>query len=261
MANDLERAARFYNLIFDIFPYDKDNNLKRNNINTDVLNMDLYKTYYKAQDYEKAKGYLQKLIDAKFNDPLIYIYMSNIDLDQKDTATALTYIEKGRNRFDDNQRLIDEEIRIYFAMGKTDILIEKLGKDIEVTPDNEVLYFTRGTLYGKRKEYDKAIVDYKKAIELKPDYFDANYNLGATYFNQAADKLNSISEIKNQDEYAKAKEKCEAIFNSAQPYFEKAHELNPKDRDTMNLLKQLYFRQNDMTKYNAIKASLEAGGK
>ena len=25
---------------------------------------------------------------------------------------------------------------------------------------------------------------YKKAIELKPDYFDANYNLGALYFNE-----------------------------------------------------------------------------
>ncbi len=260
-ANDLERAAKFYNLIFDIIPLDKDNNLKRNNITPEVLNKNLYLTANKAKDYDKAKGYLQKLIDTKYNDPMIYMYMSNIYLTQKDTATALTFIDQGRKRFDENQKLIDEEIRIYFAEGKTDVLIEKIGKAIEVTPDNEALYFTRGTLYVKKKEFEKAKEDYKKAIELKPDYVDANYNLGAMYFNEAADKLNSISNIKNADEYGKAKEKCEAIFNQSQPYLEKAHEVNPKDRDTMTLLKQLYFRQNNMDKYNKIKAEMDAAGK
>ena len=32
---------------------------------------------------------------------------------------------------------------------------------------------------------DEAIEAYKKALAVKADYFDANYNLGALYFNQA----------------------------------------------------------------------------
>lgn len=257
-SGDFERANRFYKLIFDIIPLDKENNLKRNNITVESLNKSLFLVANKSKDNAKAKEYLQKLIDAKFNDPLIYIYMSNICLEEKDTAKALTFIDMGRKRFEERQELINEEIRIYFVMGKTDVLIEKLATAIEANPDNEILYFTRATLYSKRKETDKAIEDYKKAIEIKPDYLDANYNLGAMYYNIAADKLNAAGSIKNQAEYAKEKEKCEAIFNQALPYLEKAHEMDIKDKDTMKLLKQLYFRQNNMDKYNKIKGELEA---
>src|SRR5206468_4005973 len=135
-ANDLERAIRFYNLIFDIMPLDKDKNLKRNNITADALNKNLYFAASKAKDYDKAKGYLQKLMDAKYNDAVIYIYMSNIYLAKADTATALSYIENGRNLYEDNQKLINEEIRLYIAQGKSEVLIDKLSKAIESTPDN-----------------------------------------------------------------------------------------------------------------------------
>lgn len=257
-SGDLERATRFYKFIFDIIPLDKENNLKRNNITPESLNRNLFLVASKAKDNVKAKEYLQKLMDAKFSDPLIYIYMSNIYLEEKDTAKALTYIDMGRNRFEDNQKLIDEEIRIYFAQGKIDVLIEKLTTAIEASPDNDALYFTRATLYGKRNETDKAIADYKQALEIRPDNFDANYNLGVVYFNKGANMLNAASSIKNADEYAKTKEKAEGVFNQAQPYFEKAHEINPKDIDVMTLLKQLYFRQNNMDKYNKIKGEMEA---
>jgi tetratricopeptide (TPR) repeat protein len=74
--NDLQRAETFYKKIFEIVPLDKDNNLKRNNITADLVSKNLYMVANKAKDYPKAKMYLQKLIDAKYNDPMIYIYMS-----------------------------------------------------------------------------------------------------------------------------------------------------------------------------------------
>ena len=46
-------------------------------------------------------------------------------------------------------------------------------------------------------------------------------------------------------------------FKEAQPYLEKAHELNPADTNTMVSLKQLYARLNETAKYDAIKAKLE----
>jgi len=259
--SDLVRAERFYKLIFDVLPHDKENNLNRNNITTESINRNLYLVAVKKHDNEMAKLYLQKLIDVKFNEANIYIYMSNIYLAEKDTAKALTYIDMGRNRFEENQRLIDEEIRIYYAMHKTDVLIDKLSKAIESSPDNEVLYCIRGGIYKMHGEKEKAKADYQKAVEIKPDYADANFNLGAFYYNEANEKLSAAASIKNADQYARAKAEAEAIYLKAVPYYEKAHQADPKDRATMQQLKQLYFRQNDMDKYNKIKTELEEASK
>lgn len=255
--NDYERAIRFYNLVFDIFPLDANNNLKRNNITPEILNKNLYFAAYKTKDYEKAKGYLQKLIDAKYNEPLIYIYMVHIYLEQKDTTKALSYIEQGRKLFEDNTVLLSEEINIYKNQGRVDVLINKFTEAIKVSPDNELLYYNRGVLHEDRKELDAAIADYKKAIELKTDYFNAFSALGMILFNQGAEMANAANNIKSDKEYQKAKAAADAKLKESGPYLEKAMEINPKDKETLKSLKQLYVRTNEMDKYNKVKTALE----
>jgi Tfp pilus assembly protein PilF len=49
------------------------------------------------------------------------------------------------------------------------------------------VYYNLGVLYGKLKNPDKAILYYEKALEKKPNYFDARFNL--------AHLLNSIGEL------------------------------------------------------------------
>ena len=254
---EYEKAIRFYNVIFDVFPYDKENNLKRNNITPDVLNMNIYLAYRKAKDNAQAKAYLQKLIDVKYNEPMIYIYMSRIMQEEKDTAKALTYIEQGRKLYEDNSKLMTEELNLYILTGKSDVLIQKLTDALNNNPDNEQYYFFRGKLYDDKKENEKAIADYKKAIELKSDYFDANYNLGIIYFNQGASLANAANNIKDNKEYEKAKQQYEKLFKTALPYLEKASELQPKDYNTLVSLKTIYARLGENEKYAKVKAALE----
>ncbi len=259
---DLAKASRYFNLTLSIIPLDKDNNLKRNTITPDIINYSLSRAALKAKDNAKAKEYLQKLIDVRYNDPMIYLYMDRIYLEEKDTAKALAYIEQGRKIFDENTNLLNEEINIYSQQGKIDVLITKFTDAINLNPDNEMLFYNRGFMYDSKKDYVNAEADYKKAIEMKPDYLDANYNLGILYFNQGADLVVAANAIKNMDEFDKAKKKYEQKFKDAEPYLEKALEINPKKSDednnlykgTVNSLKQLYARTREMDKYNKIKA-------
>ncbi len=262
---DLAKASRYFNLTLSIIPLDKDNNLKRNTITPDIINYSLSRAALKAKDNARAKEYLQKLIDVKYNDPMIYLYMDRIYLEEKDTAKALTYIEQGRKIFDENTNLLNEEINIYSNQGKIDVLITKFTDAININPDNEMLFYNRGFMYDSKKDYANAEVDYKKAIEIKPDYLDANYNLGILYFNQGADLVALANTIKNMDEFDKAKKKYEQKFKDAEPYLKKALEINPKKSEednnlykgTINSLKQLYARTGEMDKYNKIKALQE----
>ncbi len=263
--NEFSTSMRYYNLIFDIIPLDEDNNLKRNNITAEVVHKNIAYTALKAKDPSTAKIHFQKLIDSNFNDPKIYLNMAKIYLDQKDTISALKYIEQGKAIFDDNLNLITEEMNIYLVQGKTDILIAKLSESIEANPDNELLYLNRGMMYESKKNHDSAALDYKKAIELNPDQLDANYNLGVLYFNEAAGMANAANAIKANDEFAKAKQKYEQKFKDAAPFLEEALKLNSRKTEdhqlmytaTLNSLKQLYVRTGEMDKYEKIKALSE----
>ncbi|MBP6334081.1 MAG: tetratricopeptide repeat protein [Bacteroidia bacterium] len=262
---DYTRAMRYYSQIFNIIPLDTDNNLKRNNITVDVLDKNMAYTSIKAGDKATAKIHFQKLIDRNYNDPKIYLNMSRLHLEQNDTASALKYLEQGKALFDDNTSLITEEMNIYLAQGKTDVLIEKLTAAIETSPDNDLLYKNRGMMYESKKNYEKAAADYKKAIELNSDNLDANYNLGVMYFNEAAVMANAANSLKSNDDFTKAKEAFEKKFKEASPYLEESLRLNPNKTEdeqmmhkaTLNSLKQLYVRTGEMEKYEKIKAQLE----
>ena len=264
-SNNPEGAMKMYEIIFGVFPLDPDNNLKRNNITPDILNKNMYFAANKTGDKAKARSYLQKLIDNKFNDPKIYLWMSRSYLEQSDTVNAISNIEKGRTIFDDNSSLMNEEIRLYLLTGKTEVLIEKLAASIESAPDNENLYLTRASLYEGKKDYDKAAADYKKTLELNPDQLFANYNLGIMYFNQGAEMANKANAITDMAKFDKAKVEFEGKFKSAQPYLERAKEVNPRKSEddqltyktTLQTLKVLYARLNMLEKSSVIKGELE----
>ena len=59
---------------------------------------------------------------------------------------------------------------------------ETLTKAIKYDKHNFEAYYYRGCAKVNAKKYNEAIADFEKAVELKPDYADAYFNLGRTYY-------------------------------------------------------------------------------
>jgi len=59
---------------------------------------------------------------------------------------------------------------------------ETLTKAIKYDKHNFEAYYYRGCAKVNAKKYNEAITDFEKAVELKPDYADAYFNLGRTYY-------------------------------------------------------------------------------
>lgn len=59
---------------------------------------------------------------------------------------------------------------------------ESLTKAIKYDKNNFEAYYYRGCAKVNAMRYNEAIADFEKAVELKPDYADAYFNLGRTYF-------------------------------------------------------------------------------
>jgi Tfp pilus assembly protein PilF len=241
--NDYDKAIKALDLLETTLPYDFDQGLKRANITKENLMFSHYKVYSLAGNKEKTTEYADKLIEAKYKDPTIYTNMAKINLQTKDTAKALSYIEKGKMLFDDNMDLINQEINIYLAQKKTDVLKAKLKDAIQLAPDNEILHSILANLYDKTNDQESAEKEYLTALEIKPDYEIANYNLGVLYFNmgnQWNQKLNDLP----LDQNKKAKEyeaKANEYFTKATINLERSYEIAP-DAATKQRLKQLFTK-------------------
>ena len=59
---------------------------------------------------------------------------------------------------------------------------ETLTKAIKYDKNNFEAYYYRGCAKVNAMKYQDAIEDFLKAVELKPDYADAYFNLGRTYY-------------------------------------------------------------------------------
>lgn len=227
----------------------------------------------KSVQLDKAVNYFQELIKLKYGQGKTYSYLANIYKTQKNDAKALEMVKEGRAAYPNDKGLIIEELNNYLAQGKFQEAINNLNLAIKDDPNNHILHFSLGTLYDNLANPDKSKTQptdavyadymtkseasYKKSLEIKADYFDATYNLGALYFNQAVkinDKSNNIKDDKlYQIEVKKADEK----FSVCLPYLEKALELNATDKNTLLSLKQLYARTGQTEKYKKIKEQLE----
>ena len=256
-AKDYTGALKYYNAIFDIIPLDAEDQLKRGNITKETI---LYNSFFassKMKDNATSKKLLQQLIDINFNEPAIYIHMSNVYLEDKNTDKALEYLKLGRDMFEGDQSLINTEINLYIQLGRTSELIEKLGEAIALDSENDLLYFNRGTIYDQEGDFVNAEKDYKASLAINPDAFGTNYNLGALYFNAGVAINNKANDTSSNKIFEKLKKEAEASFAKALPFLETAYELNGEDKNTLLSLKQLYYLSGDYKKSEEMKKQIE----
>jgi tetratricopeptide (TPR) repeat protein len=67
------------------------------------------------------------------------------------------------------------------ALAKT--TLEKANAALNNTSHNAEYFFNSGNVYCEKGDYRQAIMDWNKAIKIKPDYADAFYNRGFAYGN------------------------------------------------------------------------------
>ena len=209
---------------------------------------------YNAQKYDKAIEYYKEAAKYKYNGAKTYSLIANSYFQKKDTVGALQVLQDGLKEYSDNGILLVEVINVYLNANKIDAAMKYLDIAIAQDPKNASYFFAQGTLYDKLQKPEEAAASYLKAIEYKEDYFDAYYNLGALYYNKGVKQVDVANLVpSNQPEkYEVEKDKADVEFKKAIPYMEKAHEINPTDKFTLESLKTLYYRLKMLDKHAEI---------
>jgi predicted Zn-dependent protease len=195
-AKDADNASKFFGYVLQVVPYDKNKDLVKNNINENNINLAIADMFLRNEQYSKARGPLQKLIDNNYNDPIVYILMANTFNIEGDTNTALTFIEKGRTLFPSDKDLIITELNIYLTQGKQLVLLQKLNEALEIDGENATLLYVRGNVYdnfaGSASKESKDLRDTANTLSrrAKKETVPAN----KTRFDNEAKRFNKLAD-------------------------------------------------------------------
>ena len=69
--------------------------------------------------------------------------------------------------------------------------MQNFAKAIKIDPKLFAAYNGRGAAYHFKNDYQNAISDWKRAIEIKPDYIDPYFSIGITYI-RLGDKSSAL---------------------------------------------------------------------
>lgn len=272
--HDLEGGKRFKNKGFDT-------------VAANAQEMMGYSALY-LKKYDDALAAFKPLKNNPIvKTPALFISLSDVygNLNKKDDQLAV--LQEGRKAFPADANLRNEEINYYIANDKINDLVTKLQEAIAQEPNNAELQHSLANIYNNmanpktgskpanaKELIAKAEEGYQKAIALKPNDAEYNFNYSVLYYMQAYDVVMAMNALGStpaeQKKYDVLNKEKEDLLNKALPYAEKAYsileprekELSGKEKDiyksTMTELFELYAKLNKADKATEMKKKKDA---
>lgn len=209
-----------------------------------------------AKNYPKANSTFQLLHDYKIDNETTYPLWSGVRMEMKDTAGAFEVLKLGRQRRPADMVILNEMINYYIRTRQLKEASTLIETAIAQNPKSPVYQLIAGQLAEKTDNLAKAETYYKRAVADSANYFDANYGLGALYFNEGV-ALNSAANdypVNKVKEYEIKKAESRAAFKKSLPYMETAAMLDPNNYDAANTLFVIYAQLGNQAKSNEWKA-------
>jgi hypothetical protein len=248
-------------------------NKKFDDVAAKALKYQALSAYY-AQKNDQAIEDLNKVARNPLAvEPFVYSKLIDLYAAKKDFAGVERTLDSAKAKYPKDAQIQSQEINYYSSTGKTELLIKKMEEAVKTDPDNAVLQYNLGSLYSglanpidengepktkpaNAKDLEaKAEMAFRLAIDADPTKAEYVFNLGALYFNNAADitkKMNAISGTTAADnkKYDELKALRLAQYTKSLPNFQKSFDLlNPKvaslnEDDKSTYTKTLFALQN-----------------
>ena len=216
----------------------------------------------KSKNLEAAIKYYKQTISYNYAEAKPYAYLYTVLKDNGNKEEALTYLQKGFEKYPDDANMLVELINHYLNGPNPNEAADYLDKAISLDPENASYYRAKGTVYEKTNELAKAKEMYELAFTKDPKDYISQFNLGVLQLNVAEEARKVANDIPEQKKYDAAIKDIQKLYEEALPYFTKVVEIEPDEKNSISYLKELYFRLRNekpeyMKKYEEFKVKMD----
>ncbi|MDX5338642.1 MAG: tetratricopeptide repeat protein [Cyclobacteriaceae bacterium] len=197
--------------------------------------------------FEEAKEHFNVLLEIpEYNKLNAYYFMVQIlSTEEKNPEAALDLVTKARTDYPDDKVLAEYEIQLLLQLNRMDQAMSQIKEALANDPNNPGLWLRSGYLKEQSGDVEGGLADYKKAVEIDPEFYQGNYYAGALLLEMSTKMLNSLNDLSDA-EWEKQSPivgaKADEYYKEAIKYFTKASELQPENTDVMIILYQINSR-------------------
>jgi len=145
------------------------------------LYMERSKTYDELGNLDKALENAKTAIEKDSTQTPYFFYMADLFMKKPSVKNAVNIMDRLKLSQPKNYMADIKIAEFYLKAGKNDESMHAIDDALKINPNIPEAYFWRGYNFREVKNQDKAIANFQKAIELKPDYEDAYVILGLLY--------------------------------------------------------------------------------
>ncbi|MCX2474608.1 tetratricopeptide repeat protein [Pedobacter sp. MC2016-05] len=235
--NDFTEAYTDLKEVSDAFPADTTLAL-----NTGICALNI-------QNYDEAINYFKRAKENGIQNAAMFQKLAQLYVGKYDNETAIKTLEDGlvKNPFQKN--LTNDYINLLLDTENYTRAATLIEGNLKVEKGNKLLYFLYGYLQQIGGNNSTAILAYDKALDTDQNYFDALYQMSLAYINSANETLS-----KNE---ADKTAKYNNLINRAQFALQRANEINPNDKKTVQLLVDIYTKKNATDKVQELNRKLQ----
>ena len=196
-------------------------------------------------DKDAVMKYAQYALKDKENGQFAMQLLTDAYKAKGDTAKWVEKLQEGIVKFPENQYFFANLVDYYSSSNQNDKAMQFADDMLAKDPNNKLYLYVKAYLYHNMKDYEKAIEFYKKTLDIDPAYAEACSNLGLVYLVQAQEHADPAQAYSNDPNYATAQAEIKKFYEAAKPYYEKARELKPDQKDLwLQGLYRVYYNLN-----------------
>lgn len=219
---------------------------------------------YQLKDNDLTLKYIDFALQdtAQKNKNDLYFIKAQTLLAKGDTAGWVKCATEAITALPNNTQFV-QNLLYYYNLKHLDSEAKATAEDlIAKAPNNKNAWYSAGCIYlNQLKDYTKARECLQKALELDPDFPDANYNMGVTYVNELISKKDQFVTDPRNPQYKTDVEKVKDFYRKALTYMEKTRELVPDQPKVWALpLKNIYYNLEMKDKEKEIDQVLSDSG-
>ncbi len=133
---------------------------------------------YEGTEYKRARAPLEAALKANPSDNNVQMFLVKDLIKLEDSIAATTMLEKMAARQPKNQEVFYLMAKVYLHMSE-----QALAKMNAIDPDSVLAHQLSGEVMESMNNYDGAVVQLKKAVDLAPNQMGSHYKLGDAYWN------------------------------------------------------------------------------